>query len=211
MRTNPDVAKHEGISCLLVDMRSPGIDVRPIRTMAGDTSFADVFLTDVRVPWSALLGGLDDGWRVATRTLGNERAGVASLYLSLRGKLERLVRAADEPGPDGRRPADAPAVRAALAARHIDARILELLAKRTLGAALAGRVPGAEGSVIKLAWSTHEQALANTAVDVLGLAALDGPWADGLLGSRSLSIAGGTSEVNRNIIGERVLGLPKGP
>jgi alkylation response protein AidB-like acyl-CoA dehydrogenase len=115
------------------------------------------------------------------------------------------------PGPDGTRAVDAPTSRVALAARYVDARILELLAKRALGAALAGRAPGPEGSVVKLAWSTHEQSLANTAVDLLGVAALDGPWADALLGSRSLSIAGGTSEINRNIIGERVLGLPKGP
>ena len=80
-----------------------------------------------------------------------------------------------------------------------------------LGATLAGRTPGPEGSVIKLAWSMHEQSLARTAVDVLGLDALDGPWATGFLSSRSLTIAGGTTEVNKNIIGERVLGLPKDP
>jgi alkylation response protein AidB-like acyl-CoA dehydrogenase len=96
-------------------------------------------------------------------------------------------------------------------ARYIDVRNLEFLAKRSLGAALSGRQPGAEGSVIKLAWSTTSQALARTATDVLGVHALDGPWAAGLLSSVSLSIAGGTSEVNKNIIAERVLGLPKEP
>lgn len=210
VRTDPDAPRHQGITCLLVDMRSPGIEVRPIRTMVGDTSFAEVFLTGVRVPGSAVLGGVGEGWRVATRTLGNERAGVAGLYLSLRAKLDRLLAAAGEPGPDGRRPAEPPAAREALAARWIDARVLEFLARRTLAAAAADRAPGPEGSVIKLAWSLHEQALAATAVDVLGMAALTGPWADGLLASRSLTIAGGTSEVNRNIVGERVLGLPKG-
>ncbi len=203
VRTNPDVPKHKGITCLLVDMRTPGIVARPIRTMAGDTSFSEVFLTDVRVPRSALLGEVDDGWSVATRTLSNERAGVASLYLSLRRKLDRLLATAGA--------VDAPVARDALAARYIDARLLELLAKRSIGAALAGKPPGAEGSVIKLAWSQSEQRLANTAVDVLGMAALDGPWGSGLLGSRSLSIAGGTTEVNKNIVGERVLGLPREP
>ncbi len=211
VRTNPDAAKHKGITCLLVDMRTPGIEVRPIRTMAGDTSFSEVFFTEARVPRSALLGAVDEGWSVATRTLSNERAGVASLYLNIRRKLDRLLDAARQPGPDGTRPSDSPVLRDRLAARYIDARLLELLAKRTLGAALAGRAPGAEGSVIKLAWSTHEQALAATAVEVLGMSALDGPWAEGLLSSRSLSIAGGTTEVNKNIIGERVLGLPREP
>ena len=97
-----------------------------------------------------------------------------------------------------------------LVQRYIQVRNLELLAKRTIGVQLAGGMPGAEGSVIKLAWSTTDQALSRTAVDVLGIAALDGPWAQGLLGSCSLTIAGGTTEVNKNIIAERVLGLPRG-
>ena len=205
VRTNPDVAKHEGITCLLVDMRTPGIEVRPITTIAGDASFAEVFLTDVRVPRSALLGEVDGGWAVATRTLSNERAGVANLYLNIRRKLDRLLATTAAAGVHG------PLARQALASRYTDARLLELLAKRSLGAALAGKPPGAEGSVIKLAWAASEQALATTAVDLLGMDALDGPWAVGLLGSRSLTIAGGTTEVNKNIIGERVLGLPKEP
>ena len=211
VRTNPDVAKHKGISCLLVDMRTPGIEARAITTMAGDASFAEVFFSDARIPRSALLGEVDGGWAVATRTLSNERAGVANLYLSIRRKLDRLLQVAGAVAPDGRRPADDPVARQALAARYIDARLLELLARRSLGATLAGKTPGAEGSVIKLAWSKHEQALADTAVDVLGMAALDGPWGAGLLGSRALSIAGGTTEVNKNIVGERVLGLPREP
>ena len=211
VRTNPDVAKHKGITCLLVDMHTHGIEARPITTMAGDASFSELFFTEVRVPVSACLGEIDDGWTVATRTLSNERAGVASLYLSLRRKVDRLLEAAAESGPDGVRPADAATSRAALAARYIDARNLEFLAKRTLAASLSGRAPGPEGSVIKLAWSQSEQAVAATAIDILGIAALGGPWATGLLSSRSLSIAGGTTEVNKNIIGERVLGLPREP
>jgi alkylation response protein AidB-like acyl-CoA dehydrogenase len=101
--------------------------------------------------------------------------------------------------------------RQALAARYTDARLLELLGRRTLGAVLAGRQPGAEASVVKLAWSKHEQALAETAVSILGMRALSDRWGEGLLSSRSLSIAGGTTEVNKNIVGERVLGLPREP
>jgi alkylation response protein AidB-like acyl-CoA dehydrogenase len=217
VRTDPEAPKHQGITCLLVDMTLPGIEVRPIRTMAGDAGFAEVFLDEVRVPRSALLGAVDDGWHVATRTLSNERAGVAVMYLHLRRKLDRLLEQASQPGPDGRRPADAPVARDALASRYVEVRILELLAKRMLGAMLAGRTPGAEGSVIKLAWAAADQALCRTAVDVLGPPAVDGTgsgggsWAWDLLSSRSLSIAGGTTEVNKNIIGERVLGLPKEP
>jgi alkylation response protein AidB-like acyl-CoA dehydrogenase len=202
VRTNTEVPKHKGISCLLVDMRTPGIEARPITTMAGDHSFSELFLTDVRVPRSALLGEVDEGWSVATRTLSNERAGVASLYLTQRGKLDRLLAAV---------PALDPMARDQVVRRYIEVRNLEFLAKRTLGAALSGRAPGPEGSVIKLAWSLTDQALANTAVDVLGLSALSDGWGTNLLGSRSLTIAGGTTEVNRNIIGERVLGLPKEP
>ena len=211
VRTDSSGAKHHGITCLLVDMATPGIEARPITTMAGDHSFAELFFTDARIPASALLGEVDEGWAVATRTLSNERAGVANLYLNIRRKLDRLLAAASEPGPDGRRPIDSVVVRDQLAARYTDARLLELLGKRTVGAMLAGKQPGAEGSVIKLAWSKFEQALAVTAVDVLGMSALSGPWADGLLGSRSLSIAGGTTEVNKNIVAERVLGLPREP
>jgi hypothetical protein len=211
VRTNAEVPKHQGITCLLVDLTIPGIEARPITTMAGDQSFAELFFTDARIPVTALLGEVDGGWAVATRTLSNERAGVANLYLNLRRKLDRLLTAAAEPGPDGRRPIDSRVVRDQLAARYTEARLLELLGKRTVGAMLAGRQPGAEGSVIKLAWSTFEQALALTAVDVLGMGALGSSWGRSLLSSRSLSIAGGTTEVNRNIVAERVLGLPREP
>ena len=99
VRTDPGAAKHRGITCLLVDLALPGIEARPIRTMAGDVSFAELFLTDVRVPRSAMLGALHDGWAVATRTLSNERAGVASLYLAQQRTFDRLVRAAARPAP----------------------------------------------------------------------------------------------------------------
>jgi alkylation response protein AidB-like acyl-CoA dehydrogenase len=211
VRTDATGPKHQGITCLLVDLSLPGIEVRPIRTMAGDSGFAEVFFDEVRIPRSALLGEVDQGWTVATRTLSNERAGVASLYLHLRTKLDRLIEEAAQPGPDGRRPSDSAVVRDALAARYTDVRVLELLAKRMLGAMIAGRMPGPEGSVIKLAWGATDQALSATALDVLGLPALTGSWAWNLLSSRSLTIAGGTTEVNKNIIGERVLGLPREP
>jgi alkylation response protein AidB-like acyl-CoA dehydrogenase len=200
VRSNTELPKHKGITCLLVDMRTPGIEARPITTMAGDQSFAEVFFTDVRVPASAVLGAVDDGWSVATRTLSNERAGVANLYLSQRRSFERLrgsVHNVDSVARDQ------------LVQRYIEVRNLEFLAKRMIGAALAGRAPGAEGSVVKLAWSQCAQRLTNTAVDLTG--DVNGAWGNAMLSARSLSIAGGTTEVNKNIIGERVLGLPREP
>jgi alkylation response protein AidB-like acyl-CoA dehydrogenase len=210
VRTNPDAPQRQGITCLLVDMSTPGIEVRPIRTMAGDRGFAEVFFDHVRVPRTAVLGEVDRGWEVATRTLSNERAGVAVLYLRLRRKFERLVEAAVTPDASERRATDAPVHRQALAARYVEVRLVELLARRTLAAIAAGDPPGPEGSVVKIAWSAADQALSATA-SVLGLPSLEDPWARELLASRSLSIAGGTTEVNRTIIGERVLGLPREP
>jgi alkylation response protein AidB-like acyl-CoA dehydrogenase len=130
VRTNTQVPKHKGITCLLVDMRTPGVEARPILTMAGDSGFSELFFTDARVPVSAMLGSLDEGWTVATSTLSNERAGVASLYLSLRRKLDRLLEVASQPGLDGTRPIDDPVARDALMARYIDTSNLEFLAKR---------------------------------------------------------------------------------
>ncbi len=200
VRTNLEVPKHKGITCLLVDMRTPGIEARPIKTMAGDQSFAELFITDARIALHAVLGAIDDGWSVATRTLSNERAGVANLYLTQRRTFDRLANAAG--------PLDAVA-RDELAKRYTEVRLLEFLGKRTIGATLAGKPPGAEGSVIKLAWSQCAQRLANTAVSVLR--DCDGSWGTSLLSTRSLSIAGGTTEVNKNIVAERVLGLPREP
>ena len=199
VRTDPSAPKHKGITCLLVDMRTPGIEARPIKTMAGDASFAELFISDARIPSTAMLGALNEGWSVATRTLSNERAGVANLYLSQRRTFNQLV---------GRAEGISAVARDELARRYIDVRLLEFLAKRMIGAALAGRAPGAEGSVVKLAWSQTGQALANTAVNLMGA---DGEWGTAMLSSRQLTIAGGTTEVNKNIVAERVLGLPRDP
>jgi alkylation response protein AidB-like acyl-CoA dehydrogenase len=203
VRTSDEGSKHRGITALLVDMRTPGIEARPIVTMAGDSGFAELWFRDARVPASAVLGEVGEGWRVATDTLSHERAGVAGLYLGLRRKLDRLLAAVGSSGVDA-------VARNELVRRYIEVRNLELLAKRVLAAQLAGRPPGPEGSLVKLAWSTTDQALSRTAVDVLGVGALEGPWGQELLAACSLTIAGGTTEVNKNIIAERVLSLPRG-
>jgi alkylation response protein AidB-like acyl-CoA dehydrogenase len=204
VRTDPAAPRHRGISALLVDMRTPGIETRPITTMAGDRSFSEVVLDRVRVPTDALLGGLHDGWRVATTTLGFERAGVAMLHTMLRAKLDRLVadlgRAGVQPGGCARQE---------LARLHTQVECLRLLAARALHSAGRDQVPGPEGSLAKLLWSRADQDLTTAATRLLGMASLTGPWAREVCASRSLTIAGGTTEINKNVVAERVLGLPR--
>lgn len=205
VRTDPDPAsKHAGITALLVDMRTPGIEVRPLRSMAGSSEFCEVFLDDVRVPTSARLGGEGEGWRVATSTLANERGGVATLHLDLRRRIAALVGEARDAG----RTSD-PRVRDRLARLWSAGELLRLLADRAIARAAAGEPPGPESSIMKVAWSTAGQLLPEVAVDVLGMEALEGSWGESLAAARALSIAGGTTEVNRNIVAERVLGLPR--
>lgn len=202
VRTDPEAAKHHGITCLLVDLSSPGVEVRPIVSMADDRGFSEVFFDGARVPVDSVLGEVGRGWQVATTTLSHERAGVAKLYLDQLRSFERLRAEVSDPTALQRQE---------LARRYSELKTLEWLATRSISAALHDRQPGAEGSVIKLAWSRAGQRLARTAVELFGMAALDGPWAQALLSSPSLAIAGGTTEVNKNIVAERVLGLPREP
>ncbi len=205
VRTNPAAAKHEGISCLLVDLASPGVVVRPIVTITGGREFAELFFEDVRVPASALLGPLDGGWKVAMATLSHERAGVASLHLQVRKKVARLIVERDG-APLG---AD-PGKRRELARAYLLAEHMKFLADRALSASIQKRIPGPEGSLAKLVWSDTEDAIAAIAGRVLGPEANSGRFGDQRVYVRATSIAGGTSQVNRNIIATRVLGLPKG-
>jgi hypothetical protein len=205
VRTDPDAPKHKGISCLLVDMKTPGVEVRPLRTMTGDLTFSELFFTDVAVPRANLLGNLNEGWRVAMTTLSYERAGVARLHLSLNERLNRLM--ADAKG----RPAmEDPVIRDRLMGVYARIATMGWTTTRELQAIGAGRQPSAAmGSIAKLMWSLTEQSLAELAVDLLGLDALVGRWGKNLAGSRSTTIAGGTTEINRNILAEHGLGLPR--
>lgn len=211
VRTDPEAPKHKGISALLVDMRTPGIEARRITTMAGDTPFSELYFDEARIPASALLGELHGGWRVATTTLGFERAGVVKLHTMVRRKLERLRSELSELDPAGDGIRADPRVRDRLARRHTEIECLRLLALRAVSGAQRGGVPGPEGSLAKLRWSLADQALTTTAADVLGAGALLDGWAHDLCASRSLTIAGGTTEINKNILADRVLGLPRPP
>jgi len=203
VRTDPAAAKHRGISCLLVDLHLRGIEVRPITTLTGESEFAELFFRDVRVPADALLGAENEGWRVAMTTLTAERSGVATLHLGVRGRIRALIEEAGRAGAlrDPRR-------RERLARLYVEGELLKLLSERALSGIVHGR-QGPEGSLVKLVWSQTEQRVAEVAAEVLGTAALAGPWARARLAARSYSIAGGTTQVNKNIVAERVLGLPK--
>ena len=205
VRSDPDAPKHKGISCLLLDMTLPGVEVRPLTTMTGDADFNEIFLTDVRVPKSALLGPLHEGWKVAMSTLTHERAGVATLHLTVRKKVARLLDAARERGVS-----QDPVIRQKLARVYLDAEYLKLLADRAVSGALHGRPAGPESSLVKLVWSEVQQHLAEIAGDVLGPEANTDHWGHERLYAPSFSIAGGTTQVNRNLVAQRVLGLPRG-
>lgn len=204
VRTDRSAPKHRGISCLLVDMTLPGVDARPLVTIAGEREFSEIFFTDVRVPRDALLGPVNEGWRVAMTTLAYERGTVANLHLGLRKKIADLLEVA-RGVPAGRDPV----VRQKLARVYLEGELLKLVSQRALSGALHGRDLGPESSIAKLVWSEAEQHLGEVAGDVLGADANTGRWGRDRVAMRSYTIAGGTTQVNKNVIAQRVLGLPR--
>ena len=207
VRTDPDAPKHQGISCLIVDMKLPGIEVRPLVTLNGDADFAEVFCHDARVPADALLGPLNGGWQVATTTLSHERAGAARLYAEMQVRLEELVAAFAAAGVR-----DDPVTLRRLGEIAVRIKYLEVLCQRSISATLHGGSDIAAfgtASLAKTVWGEIGQELAALAFDVLGTRGVDNRWADYRLTSRSLTIAGGTTQINKNITAQRVLGLPR--
>jgi alkylation response protein AidB-like acyl-CoA dehydrogenase len=210
VRTDHDVPKHKGITCLLVDMTLPGVEVRPLVTITGEKEFNEIFFTDVRVPVTQTLGPVNEGWRVAMTTLAYERGTVAKLHLGTRSKIQRLIELAKEtPLGDGRMVSDDPVLRQQLARSYMEGELLKLISDRAISAELHGRAMGPEGSIAKLLWSESEQHLTEVASEVLGPDALQGQWARDRVYSRALTIAGGTTQVNKNIVAQRILGLPR--
>jgi alkylation response protein AidB-like acyl-CoA dehydrogenase len=210
VRTDPDAPKHRGISCLLVDMTLPGVMVRPLVTITGAHEFNEVFFDEVRVPAASMLGPANEGWRVAMTTLSHERGGVAKLHLGTRRKVERLFDAArSAPMGDGRVAAKDPVLRQQLARVYLEAELLKMVADRAISGELHGRALGPESSIAKLVWSETEQHIAEVAAAVLGPDAECGQWGTDRVGVRSHTIAGGTTQVNKNLIAQRILGLPR--
>jgi alkylation response protein AidB-like acyl-CoA dehydrogenase len=209
VRTDPDAPKHKGISCLIVDMRLSGIEVRPLVTINGTADFAEVFFTDVRVPADALLGPLDAGWQVATTTLSHERAGAARLYAQMQVQLADLV--ADLAGHvvDGKPALENSATLCRLGEIEVRIKYLEVLCKRAISAMLHGGDAFGSASLAKSVWAELGQDLAELAFDVFGPKHDNDRWSDRRLASRSLTIAGGTTQINKGITATRVLGLPR--
>ncbi len=215
VRTDPAAPRHRGISFLLIDMRSPGVTVRPLRQMTGEAEFNEVFFDHVRVPAANLVGRENEGWAVALTTLAWERDLLTFIrQISLKNALHRLVRLVRERGA-GRDPI----VRQKVARLWIGEQALQLNAYRSLTRILRGGQPGPEGSTSKLFWSQLDQELAQVATEVLGPYAQltgetawapdEGQWEFYALLAQASGIRAGTSEILRNILGERVLGLPK--
>ncbi len=206
-RTDPDAPRHRGISYLVVDMEADGIDVRPLTQITGEAEFNEVFLDEVFVPRDHLVGGLNQGWAVANTTLAHERGTTFPFKEQVvhEGYLDELYAAALANGT-----LDDVDVSDALAQAFVELRILRLHNWRTLSRLSRGVDPGPESSIVKLCWSDMTQHLSATALDVVGAdAPLAGRWQRQWLWSKAASIAGGTSEVQRTIIGERMLGLPR--
>ncbi|HXM58130.1 MAG TPA: acyl-CoA dehydrogenase family protein [Candidatus Dormibacteraeota bacterium] len=213
-RTNPEAPKHRGISYALLPMEDNGVTIRPLKQMSGASGFFEVFLDGARAPLFNVIGGIDNGWRVAMTTLGNERGGSATTqHLRFEREFWALVAAAKERGRD-----KDPLVRQQLAWAYSHVEIMRYQGLRTIAGLAAKREPGPEASINKLFWSEYHRRLGEIAMDVLGPEALVRPEGDGyatdrwqaaFLGSRAGTIYAGSSEIQRNIVGERALGLPR--
>ncbi len=217
-RTDPDAPKHKGISYLLMDMKSPGVEVRPLVTMNGHEHFNEVFFDNVAVPRENLVGRINEGWKVAMTTLSYERGFAGGG--GHRGQVERLAALAKTVELGGRPAWEQAWVRQRLTELLIDCEAARYARLRTLTRMLKGLPPGPEGSILKLFGSELGVRIARFSTELLStygilgdptVAVPDAPrWMNRVLSSRQYTIAGGTSEIQRNIIGERTLGLPKG-
>jgi alkylation response protein AidB-like acyl-CoA dehydrogenase len=206
-RTDADAAKHKGLSYFLMDMDQASVEVRPLRQITGESEFNELFIDGARIPHENLLGGEGNGWKVALTTLMNERAGLAFfLQVRMRQLLDQLIAVADQRGL-----LDDDVVAQRLGELHLKAEVLRLTAYRGLTAIEKYGQPGPEGSLTKWMWSQTNQELTQLAADLIGPEALTvgSPWAYELLRARGNPIEGGTTEVLKNIVAERVLGLPK--
>jgi alkylation response protein AidB-like acyl-CoA dehydrogenase len=217
-RTDPDAPKHEGISYLLVDLDAAGIEVRPIRQIAGTAEFSEVFFTDVRVPLGNVVGPLHQGWRVAHSTLGYERVGQSRTH-RIERRLDMITRLAEETRVDGVARITESRVRARLVEFAARVEALRFIASNATAAGVLGRAPGPEASLAKLLTSEVDQQMASFGLDLAGRsgvlvagspdAAKRGAVAQGYLVMRAATLGAGTSEIQRNVIGEKLLGLPR--
>jgi alkylation response protein AidB-like acyl-CoA dehydrogenase len=227
-RTDPDAPKHKGITFLLVPLGQPGVEVRPIKMLNGASEFNETFFTDARTSRENVVGGVNEGWAVAMTLLGYERGeAAATVPVAYRTELDRLVALARETG----RNTD-PLIRQRLAECYAKVEIMRFLGMRTLTRFLAGSAPGPDGSIFKLYWSEYHKVVTELSLDILDAAAMvpsgrwpttafqtddagapndTASWVGTFLSARAGTIYAGTSQIQRNILGELVLGLPKEP
>jgi len=213
-RSDPGSQKHKGLSYLLVDMKSPGVEVRPLRQLTGESEFTELFFRDVKVPAENVLGTAGDGWNVALGTLAHERATLGfGAQIAMRRQLDRLVEVARE----FKKTCD-PLVRQKLAQSYVENEVVRLNHMRAVSKIIQTGAPGPEGSILKLGWSEANQRFQILAQEILGpfgqvtggeFAVDNGAFTYSYLRTRGNTIEAGTSEVQRNIIGQHVLGLPK--
>jgi alkylation response protein AidB-like acyl-CoA dehydrogenase len=206
-RTDPDAPKHQGLTYFLMDMEQDAVQVRPLRQITGEAEFNELFIEEARIPDENVVGGVGNGWTVAITTLMHERAGLgAASAILVKIALGQLMELARERGLD-----DDPQIRQRIAQLYTEAEALRLTAWRGLTQIMKTGIPGPEGSLPKWQWSDTNQKLTELAVEIQGEEGVDreSDWTYRFLRSRANSIEGGTTEILRNIIAERVLGLPK--
>jgi alkylation response protein AidB-like acyl-CoA dehydrogenase len=219
-RTDPDAPKHKGLTYFLMDMEQEGVEAKPLVQITGEGEFNEVFIEEARIPDANVVGGVGNGWTVAITTLMNERAGLAfGAIAQIANNLKRLGALARETPLNGGSAAEDPIFRQRLAQLHIEAETMRLNAYRGLTKTMHSGIPGPEGSLGKWQWADINQRIAELALDIEGAyaplargsdhAVANGAWQYSFLRSRANSIEGGTTDILRNIIAERVLGLPK--
>ena len=211
-RTDSDAPKHKGLTYFLLDMEQDAVQVRPLRQITGESEFNELFLEEARIPDENIVGGEGNGWNVAITTLMHERATLAfGLQIGVQIAMRELIERARETRVNGDTAAEDELLRQRLAQLYIESEVLRLNAYRGLTAQMKYGVPGPEGSIGKWHWSEVNQALTELAMDMAGpLAQLDdGEWTYRFLRARANSIEGGTTEILKNIVAERVLGLPR--
>jgi len=219
-RTDPSASKHKGISCFLVDMKSPGITIRPTVQITGEAEFSEVFFENVCLPRESLLGGINEGWKVAMTILAHERGTSAIRYqIRFRRELDDLISLSKSTKREGRILSEDPLVKQKLAQCFIEVEVLKYNIYRSVSQIMRNGKPGSESSIVKLFWSEMDRRQKELGMEILGIYSQlvqhskwtvdGGQWPRAFLWSRAGTIYAGSSEIQRNIIAERVLGLPK--